>query len=67
MNKITCNLPNCHGIQSFQHEFDFSNTNIISLYARDGLMKILFSKTVKKSNIIKEMILKMKFLIWEVK
>lgn len=48
MDKIVCNLTNCYGIQSFQHEFDFSNTNAICVYARNGLMKTSFSKTFKK-------------------
>ncbi len=48
MDKIVCNLMNCYGIQSFQHEFDFSNTNAICVYARNGLMKTSFSKTFKK-------------------
>lgn len=48
MNKVTCNLTNCYGIQNLQYEFDFSNTNAISIYARNGLMKTSFSKTLKK-------------------
>lgn len=48
MDKITCDLTNCYGIQSFQHEFDFSDTNAICVYARNGLMKTSFSKTFKK-------------------
>ena len=48
MDKISCNLTNCYGIQSFQHEFDFSDTNAICVYARNGLMKTSFSKTLKK-------------------
>lgn len=48
MDKITCNLTNCYGIQSFKHEFDFSDTNAICVYARNGLMKTSFSKTFKK-------------------
>lgn len=48
MDKITCDLTNCYGIQSFRHEFDFSDTNAICVYARNGLMKTSFSKTFKK-------------------
>lgn len=48
MNKISCDLTNCYGIQRFQHEFDFSDTNAICVYARNGLMKTSFSKTLKK-------------------
>jgi len=48
MDKITCDLKNCYGIQNFQHEFDFTESNAISIYARNGLMKTSFSKTFKK-------------------
>lgn len=48
MDKISCNLTNCYGIQNFQYEFDFSDTNAICVYARNGLMKTSFSKTLKK-------------------
>lgn len=48
MDKISCDLTNCYGIQRFQHEFDFSDTNAICVYARNGLMKTSFSKTLKK-------------------
>ncbi len=48
MNKVTCKLENCYGIQSFKHEFDFMNTNAICIYARNGMMKTSFSKTFKK-------------------
>lgn len=48
MNKVVCDLTNCYGIQKLHHEFDFSNTNAISIYARNGLMKTSFSKTFRK-------------------
>lgn len=48
MDKIICDLTNCYGIQKLQCEFDFSNTNAISIYARNGLMKTSFSKTFRK-------------------
>lgn len=48
MNKLNCNLKNCYGIQNLQCEFDFSDTNAIAIYARNGLMKTSFSKTFKK-------------------
>lgn len=35
MNKVVCDLTNCYGIQKLHHEFDFSNTNAISIYARN--------------------------------
>lgn len=48
MDKVMCNLTNCYGIKNLQHEFNFSNTNAICVYARNGLMKTSFSKTFKK-------------------
>lgn len=48
MEKVICNLENCYGIKSLQHEFDFSNTNAICIYARNGLMKTSFTKTFRK-------------------
>lgn len=48
MDKLWCSLTNCYGIQNFQYEFDFSDTNAICIYARNGLMKTSFSKTFKK-------------------
>ena len=48
MDKINCNLKDCYGIQNMQHEFDFSDTNAITVYARNGLMKTSLSKTFKK-------------------
>ena len=48
MDKITCDLQNCYGIQNLQCEFDFSDTNAICIYARNGLMKTSLSKTFKK-------------------
>ncbi len=48
MEKITCKLENCYGIQKLQHEFDYTDTNAICIYARNGLMKTSFSKTFKK-------------------
>jgi len=48
MDKISCYFTNCYGIQNLQHEFDFSKSNAIALYARNGLMKTSFSKTFKK-------------------
>lgn len=48
MEKITCDLKHCYGINKLQYEFDFTNTNAISVYARNGLMKTSFAKTFKK-------------------
>lgn len=41
-------MKNCYGIKNLEHEFDFSDTNVISIYARNGMMKTSFSKTFKK-------------------
>ena len=48
MRTLNCKLKNCYGIESFDHEFDFSNTNVFMIYAKNGLMKTSFAKTFKK-------------------
>lgn len=48
MHTLNCKLKNCYGIESFDHEFDFSNTNVFMIYAKNGLMKTSFAKTFKK-------------------
>ncbi len=48
MEKIDCNLKNCYGIKKMQHQFDFTETNAIAVYAKNGLMKTSFSKTFRK-------------------
>jgi hypothetical protein len=48
MEKISVNLSNCFGIQMLREDFDFSDSNVIAIYARNGLMKTSFSKTFKK-------------------
>ena len=45
--KITLDLKNCYGIRSLRTEFDFSKTNIFSIYASNGSMKTSFAKTFK--------------------
>lgn len=45
MNKLSIDFKNCFGIESLQHEFDFSQENVFSIYARNGLMKTSFAKT----------------------
>lgn len=47
MQKLKVNLENCYGITKLQHEFDFSEKNVISLYAPNGSMKTSFAKTFK--------------------
>ena len=48
MNKLNVKLENCYGIEKMEYEFDFSENNAIAIYARNGLMKTSFSKTLKK-------------------
>lgn len=51
MNKLKVSLKNCYGIQSFNHEFDFTTTTskpkakAYAVYAPNGLMKTSFSRT----------------------
>ncbi len=48
MEKIKCDLVNCYGIQKLESEFTFSDTSVIAIYAKNGLMKTSFAKTFKK-------------------
>lgn len=48
MDKIFFDLQNCFGIQKMQQEFDFHGDNVIAIYARNGLMKTSFAKTLQK-------------------
>jgi energy-coupling factor transporter ATP-binding protein EcfA2 len=48
MNKVLINLENCFGIKKLSYEFDFTNSKVCAVYARNGLMKTSFSKTFKK-------------------
>lgn len=48
MNNVEVYLDNCYGIYHMEHEFNFSNSNVIAVYARNGLMKTSFAKTFKK-------------------
>jgi len=47
MRKLSIKLENCFGIEKMQHDFDFSRSNVFSIYARNGLMKTSFAKTFK--------------------
>ena len=44
MDILECKLKNCYGIDEFNHEFDFTNTNVITVYAKNGLMKTSLQK-----------------------
>ncbi len=48
MQKIKCDLVNCYGIQKLESEFTFSDTSVIAIYAKNGLMKTSLAKTFKK-------------------
>lgn len=62
MESIKLNLKNCYGIQSLEHEFDFSRggngkPRAYAIYAPNGTMKTSFSKTfedLSKGNLPKE-------------
>ena len=45
MDKLKIEFTNCFGIESLDHEFEFSRGNTYLIYARNGLMKTSFSKT----------------------
>jgi ABC-type glutathione transport system ATPase component len=47
MKKLKVKLENCYGIKKLNVEFDFSESNIISVYAPNGVMKSSFAKTFK--------------------
>ncbi len=48
MEKIRVDLQNCFGIQDMHHEFDFHGEKVISVYAKNGLMKTSFTKIFQK-------------------
>lgn len=56
MNKINIDMINCYGINRLNYEFDFTEDNVYTIYARNGLMKTSFAKTMKKiqDNKVKE-------------
>lgn len=53
MDKIKVDLQNCFGIQDMRYEFNFHGSNVIAVYARNGLMKTSFAKTFKKIQVNK--------------
>lgn len=48
MNDIKMHLENCYGIELLDDEFDLSNSNVLSVYARNGVMKTSLAKTFRK-------------------
>ena len=47
MQKISIELKNCYWIKKFEYDFDFSTSNIYSIYAPNGTMKTSFLKWFK--------------------
>ncbi len=48
MKNVSVELKNCFGIESLNYAFDFTNDNVYSIYARNGLMKTSLAKTFEK-------------------
>lgn len=48
MDKLSVSLENCYGIKKLSYIFDFTKGNVVAIYARNGLMKTSFAKTMKK-------------------
>ena len=47
MKKLKIKLENCYGIRKLSTEFDFSEKNVVSVYAPNGVMKTSFANTFK--------------------
>ncbi len=47
MEKIKLKFENCYGIRNLKSELDFSKSNVISIYAPNGVMKTSFAKTFR--------------------
>lgn len=45
MQKLRVTFKNCFGISKFDKEFDFSQNNVVLIYAPNGMMKSSFAKT----------------------
>ena len=45
MRKLNLDLKYCYGIKELKKEFDFTNDNVICIYASNGLMKTSLAKT----------------------
>ena len=46
MRKLTVCLENCYGIKKLDKEFVFNDSNVIAIYAPNGVMKTSFLKTL---------------------
>lgn len=47
MDQVSIKLENCYGIKKLESTFDFSNSKVNAIYAKNGLMKTSFAKTFK--------------------
>ena len=47
MDRITVDLEHCYGIKALQHDFDFSRTRAVAIYAPNGQMKSSFALTFR--------------------
>lgn len=47
MSTITVDLDNCYGIRSLHQEFDFSRSNVVAIYAPNGVMKSSLAQTFR--------------------
>jgi hypothetical protein len=48
MQKLNIKLKNCYGVKNLEKEFDFANSKVNTVYAKNGLMKTSFTKVFKK-------------------
>lgn len=62
MQTISLDLENCFGIQKMHQTLRFNDSNVLMIYARNGLMKTSFTKTIKKYR--KGKIQKFAMLFW---
>lgn len=46
--KVSVQFKYCYGIKHLEFTFNFSERNVIAVYARNGTMKTSFAKTLKK-------------------
>lgn len=72
MKKLSVRFENCFGIKRLEKEFDFLDSKVNAIYAKNGLMKTSFSKTFKmiqsnKMKDIKDEIFDAKPVVVEVK
>ena len=48
MDSLSIELKNCYGINTFEHEFDFTKNKAILIYVPNGAMKTSFAKTMQR-------------------